>query len=129
MAIMANNKSNSVERRKYIRLEAPVGLSYICAPAGKMHSADTKNISAEGISFQATDKTLDTNDMVELKLSVPDAPNPVHVKGKVVWREKITLEDNSPFDFGVEFIEIEEDNKNTFLKFLCDLIYNIPEDK
>ena len=44
-------------------------------------------------------------------------------------KKKLSLEDNSPFDVGTELVDIEEDNKNTFLKFLCDLIYNLPEER
>lgn len=117
------------ERRKYIRLFTPIRVVYAGLENGKNHNADTKDISAEGIRFQALDKALNAPDVIELKLDIPGAPNPVHAKGKIVWKEKLTLEDDSPCDFGVEFIEIEEDNKNTFLKFLCDLVYNLPEDK
>jgi hypothetical protein len=42
---------------------------------------------------------------------IPEAPNPVHAKAKVIWKKKISLEDAAPFDCGLEFTEIEEDNK------------------
>jgi len=116
-----------VERRRYIRLFVPIGIIYTNLSEGKIHNADTKDISAEGVRFEAADKLLNKSDLIELRLNIPGAPNPVHTRGRVMWKEKLTLEDNSPFDFGVEFLEIEEDNKNTFLKFLCDLIYNLPE--
>ena len=67
--------------------------------------------------------------MLEIKLDIPEVPNPVHAKGKIMWKKKLSLEDNAPFDIGAELLDIEEDNKNTFLKFLCDLIYNLPEGK
>lgn len=117
------------ERRRYIRLSAPIKVTYNSIADGKIHSADTKDVSPEGMRFQAADKVLKQPDVIELKLGIPGADNPVHATGKIIWKEKLTLEDDSPFDFGVEFIEIEEDNKNTFLKFLCDLIYNLPEGK
>jgi len=52
----------------------------------------------------------------------------VHAKGKVIWIKQLSLEDDAARDVGIELIEIEEDNKNTFLKFLCDLIYNLPKE-
>ena len=124
---MDNTVNKGSERRRYVRLFTPIIITYVNLTSGKIHNADTKDISAEGIRFQAADKSLGTSDIIELKLNIPDAPNSVHAKGRIMWKEKLTLEDSSPFDFGVEFIEIEEDNKNTFLKFLCDLIYNLPE--
>jgi hypothetical protein len=72
---------------------------------------------------------LNESSVAELKLDLPGTQNPVHAKGIVVWKKKISLEDRSPYDVGIEFSEIEEDNKNTFLKFFCDHIYNIKEQK
>ncbi len=126
---MAKTEPKPSERRKYIRLFAPMEIAYSNLADGKVHSAETRDISPEGMRFRAADKVLKSPDELELKLNIPGAANPVHATGKIVWKEKVTLEDNSPFDFGLEFLEIEEDNKNTFLKFLCDLIYKLPEDK
>ena len=117
-----------VERRKYIRLAAPVSMSYIVPASGKAYDTLTKNISADGVRFETGDKTLKVSDMIELKLNITNSPNPVHVKGKIIWKEKLSLEDRAPFDVGIEFVEIEEDNKNTFLRFLCDAIYNMPKE-
>ena len=125
---MAKIDNKTVERRRYIRLTSPIGITYANPSDGRIHDADTSDISAEGIRFRAGDKRLDLSNILDLKLNIPGAPNSVHAKGRIVWKEKMTLEDNSPFDFGVEFIEIEEDNKNTFLKFLCDLIYKLPKE-
>ena len=46
----------------------------------------------------------------------------------MVWIKQLSLEDDAPYDIGIELTEIEEDNKNTFLKFLCDLIYNLSKE-
>jgi len=124
---MAKFEDRHIERRKYIRLPAPIRLTYTNVDSGRTHNADVKDISPEGVRFETQDKALGSSDNLELKLDIPNAPNSVHAKGTVVWKEKLSLEDTSPFDFGIEFSEIEDDNKNTFLKFLCDLIYNLPE--
>ena len=124
---MAKFEDRHIERRKYIRLSAPIRLTYTNIDNGRVHNTDIKDISAEGMRFETRDKALNISDNLELKLDIPNMPNPVHAKGTVVWKEKLSLEDDSPFDFGIEFSEIEDDNKNTFLKFLCDLIYNLPE--
>ena len=58
-----------------------------------------------------------------IKLNFPNLPNPVHLYGKVIWSKRLSLEDGVPYDIGIEFTKVEEDNKNTFLKLLCDLIY------
>lgn len=113
------------ERRKYVRLQAPIDVSYTVDGHRDIHKASIKNISSDGLRFESHNKALKEDSLLEIALNIPEAPNPVHAKGKVVWKKKISLEDRSPSDFGIEFTAIEEDNKNTFLKFLCDLIYDV----
>lgn len=84
-----------------------------------------KDVSADGLRFETFDPDLKVSSILEIKLDIPNAANPAHAKGRVVWQKKVTLEDGAPVDCGIELVEIEEDNKNTFLKFLCDLIYDI----
>jgi len=126
---MGKYTSEFPERRRYVRLKIPVAFSYISADGSTVGQAITKNISAHGLRFETTDKVLKESDSIEMKLTLPGASNPVHAKAAVIWKKKLSLEDSSPFDAGVEFTEIEEDNKNTFLKNLCDLIYGMSEEK
>lgn len=125
---MAKTKDTFVERRRYVRLLVPLKISYTIPGSGKIYQAVTKNLSADGLRFDITDPSIKEADLLELKIDVPSAPNPIHAKGTIIWRKRLSLEDGSPFDCGVEFTEIEEDNKNSFLKYLCDLIYGIKKD-
>jgi len=125
---MAKAKYTFIERRRYIRLQAPINISYAVSDENRIYNTTTKDISADGLRFETLVKTLQQSNILELKLNIPGAPNPVHAKGRVIWKKKVSLEDRAPFHLGLEFIEIEEDNKNTFLKFLCDLIYNLAKE-
>jgi c-di-GMP-binding flagellar brake protein YcgR len=111
------------ERRKFIRLEVPVELKYIIEGDSLRKGDTTKDLSCDGLRFTSKEE-IGEGALLELNLNIPNANNPIHIKGKVVWTKKLSLEDGSPFEIGVEFLDIEEDNKNTFLKYLCDLIYN-----
>ena len=123
---MAKKIANKlIERRKYIRLRTPINISYTIPETGKICATVTKDISADGLRFETHDNDLRESAVIELRLEIPAAPNPVHAKGRIIWKRKLSLEDSAPFTVGIEFCEIEEDNKNTFLKFLCDLIYNM----
>jgi len=115
-------KKVNVERRKYLRIEVPLDLRII-TESGEMDAPKVKNVSPLGIKFE-TKKILKDGEKLELTLYLPKAKNPVHIQGKVIWHQKIALQDDSPYNVGCEFIKIEEDNKNTFLKYFCDLIYN-----
>lgn len=107
------------EKRRYLRLNKPLEIEYTLPDSDKINKAVTKDISAIGLRFAANEKLRkDLN--LEIKLKLPNTQNPVHVYGRVAWIKK---EDGASFDTGIEFIKIEEDNKNTFLKYLCDLIY------
>ncbi|MBI5124568.1 MAG: PilZ domain-containing protein [Candidatus Omnitrophica bacterium] len=121
-------KDRLIERRKYIRLRTPIPVTYTIQETGNIYKSVTKDISADGLRIETRAKDLKESCPVELKLEIYGANNPVHAKGKVVWRKKLSLEDGAPYDVGIEFSEIEEDNKNTFLKFLCDLIYSLPRE-
>ena len=117
-----------VERRKYIRLKTPVSVTYTVLNTGIVHSSVTKDISVEGLKLETGARDIEKGFVLELKLELYGANNPVHAKGKVIWIKQLSLEDDAPCDMGIELTEIEEDNKNTFLKFLCDLIYNLPKE-
>jgi len=124
---MINPKDGFRERRRYVRLKTPVELSYFSDNGEKVSKASAANISADGLRFQTNDSDIEKGDSLELKLLMAGAVNPVHAKAKIVWKKRVSLEDGSPFDVGLEFTNIEEDNKNTFLKNLCDLMYSISE--
>lgn len=117
-----------IERRRYIRLRTPISVTYTIQETGGVYTTVTKDISADGLRFESHEKDLKTDGVIAFSLSIAEAHNPVHAKGKIVWKKKLSLEDKAPYDVGVEFTEIEEDNKNTFLKFLCDLIYNLQKE-
>lgn len=115
------------ERRRYVRLLVPVTVEYFSPDGTKVSKTTAKNISADGLRFETTDKSLKESDRLEVKLGIEGAANPIHATAEIVWKKKLSLEDKSPFDVGLEFTGIEEDNKNTFLKNMCDMIYRISE--
>lgn len=110
------------EKRQYLRLNIPVEIEYTLSDSQKLCKSVTKDISALGLRFTSSEE-LKKGSGLEIKLKLPNIPNPVHASGRIAWIDKIGTDDAAPFDVGVEFLKIEEDNKNTFLKYLCDLIY------
>jgi len=111
------------ERRKFIRLEIPIELKYLIEGSPVRKEVVTKDLSCDGLRF-VSEERIEEGASLELNLAIPNANNPVHINGNVVWVKRVSTEDGSPFEVGIEFIKIEEDNKNTFLRYLCDLIYN-----
>ena len=109
------------ERRRYFRVTVPIDVKTITGDH-KIAVTQTKNLSPLGVRFE-TMLPIKKGERIELILGIPDAPNPVHAQGKVVWQKKVSLENGVPYDIGCEFTRIEEDNKNTFLKYFCDVLY------
>lgn len=122
-------KIEFVDRRGSIRLKIPIAVEYNTPENLRIHKAITKDISAEGARFEAHDKYLRQDEIVDMKLFIPGLETDIAAKGKVIWKRRLSLEDKSPFDIGIEFDQIDENGKNPFLKFLCDFIYNLPEEK
>lgn len=126
---MAKRRDELIERRKFIRIGAPIGVTYARPGENTLHRSVSKDISPEGIRFETDLGSIRKSDPLDLSLEIPEAGNPVHARGRVAWKKRISLADGSPFDIGVEFEKIDEDNKNTFLKFLCNVIYNATKEK
>lgn len=110
------------EKRRFIRFDVSLKVTYIVQREPKIEKIGlTKDISAQGIQLLTVDK-LEQGDKLDLKIFVPDAMNPAHIKGAVVWLKTLEHPKSYAYSAGVDFGKIEEDNKNTFLKFLCSLM-------
>jgi len=108
------------ERRRFVRVETPLKVNVRCGEI----TADvvTKNISPVGMRFEIPTK-LDDSASLDMRLFLPDMELPIELAGRVVWQTRTSLEDNAPFDVGIEITRIQDRNKNIFLKFLCDILY------
>jgi len=110
------------EKRRHVRIGVPLSVRVI-SPGGGVESAESKNVSPLGIRFESKKNGLNVNDEIELAIKIPGALSSVHTKAKIVWKKKLPASE-SLSDIGCEFTNIEEDNKNTFLKYLCGLMYD-----
>lgn len=109
------------ERRRFVRIETPLGIEL--QSAGRVAKVTTKNISPVGFRFEIDGK-LDESEPLKIALTIPSHSEPIQLEGKIVWQAKTSLEDKAPYDVGVDILKIEDKNKNVFLKYLCDLLYD-----
>ena len=116
------------ERRRYLRLQTPIKVTYTVPENGRSYSTLTKNISADGLRFETSDKDMKEASQIDIILVMPDHGETVKGKAAVIWKKKISLEDAAPYDVGLELREISESDKNAFLKFLCDLLYRLSKE-
>ena len=109
------------ERRRFIRIDTPLRVKIHAE--GRIDEVVTKNISPIGMRFEIG-KEIKNSDKLDLSLYIPTSESPIRLKGKVAWQRRTSLEDKAPYDVGLEIVEIEDKNKNLFLKYLCDLLYD-----
>lgn len=113
------------EKRKFIRFDIPLKVNYILLSEPKIEKTGmTKDVSAGGMKL-LTEEKLETGKRIEFKIFIPEALNPAHLNGIVLWSKTVPAAAGKRLSYsaGIEFGSIEEDNKNTFLKFLCTLMY------
>ena len=124
----SNRKTGSKEKRNYIRtyISVPVLIYIQRKNNAEKITACAWDISASGIMIE-TDAKLKVGIEADIDMAPYESLNPIHCKGKIVWSAARSI--GNGYNYGVKFISIEEDNKNTFLKFLCDLIYKSAQGK
>ena len=113
-------KEKLPERRRFIRAAVPLKVIVKCD--GREDEVSVKNVSPVGVRFEIPQK-LDEEKKLALSLYLPSVTDPISIDGKVAWQTKVSLEDLAPYDVGVEIVNIKDRDKNTFLKYLCDLLY------
>jgi hypothetical protein len=108
------------ERRRFVRIDIP--LKIVIENGGITDEVLTTNISPVGLRFGIS-RELKKDEPLKITLYLPEENTPIGLDAKIIWQIKTSLEDKAPYDVGVEIVAIEEDCKNTFLKYLCDLLY------
>lgn len=76
-----------IERRKFVRLKAPIGVTYRPLKKNKKNkpaSSLVKNIGGGGILFLVKENLKD-GDLLDLKIQIPNLHEPIHAVGEVVW--------------------------------------------
>lgn len=107
------------ERREFHRVPQRFEVQY--RPAGQMsaswHPAVTLNLSAAGVRM-ATDESLEDDASVELKLQLPNSPQPLVVHGRVIWSQ---LQASGVCEIGVAFVDQSPEQQlhlDTLVQFL-----------
>jgi c-di-GMP-binding flagellar brake protein YcgR len=110
------------EKRRFIRFEIALKVNYIAERDLRIEKKGmTKNINVSGILLSTGEK-IPEGTKLDIRLFLPEALNPVHLIGSVMWSRGVSEGKIMSYDSGIAFDKVEEDNKNTFLKFLCDLM-------
>jgi len=116
------------ERRRYVRIDLCIEVSYKLLSQNKqVCKSDTKNVSAGGMCFLASDK-LNAGTILELTFRLPDKDKEkIDCKAKVIWQ----LKQDNGYLTGIEFIDLDLNKQmliKTFVsKFISELTkYELP---
>jgi len=105
------------ERRKFIRIKGSFVISYsdISSVQAKSDISQTKDVSLGGILF-TTDRKFEVGTILRIKLKLPESPDYLKVKVKVVGsRERAK---NILYETRVRFISIREEDKDSIAKLV-----------
>jgi c-di-GMP-binding flagellar brake protein YcgR len=111
------------ERRRFVRLNALVDVAYSkkAVPAlEKEKLSVAKNISKGGICLIVYEP-IKAEDVLDLKVYLPDRTTPIDVVGKVVWTKEFILGDipgNKRYDVGIEFLNVNQKELSEINKYV-----------
>ena len=105
------------EKRKYIRIEAPIVVTY---KIGGEHPITkktiTKDFSEGGIRFPVYEE-LKTGTPLELYIETPFDTIPIFATGQIVWTKALsTKEGREIYDVGVKFTKMQTFEKKRMLQ-------------
>lgn len=76
------------DRRIFERINARFPLRFVDANKGREGSAETVDISANGIGL-VTSEAVSAHTPLELWLEIPDQHNPLYTRGEIVWSNPV----------------------------------------
>lgn len=113
-------KQKLPERRRFVRAEEP--LRAVIKQEESVVEATTNNLSPMGLNLETRGKFNIAKEL-DVVLFLPEEYGAVHLDARVIWCRKATLEDEAPHTTGVEILEVKNEDKNPFLKYMCDMMY------
>jgi len=104
------------DKRKFKRFDAYMSVKYTSPENETVQGVSlSKDLSREGIKLNSG-SDLQTGDVLELEINIPDDPKPIHTKGKVVW-SRPSQEEQQGFDQGVRFMMMDPVDKFRVLDY------------
>ena len=104
------------ERRKFKRFDAYMTIKFQVAGETPVKGVSlSKDLSREGLKINS-DAAIALGTTVDLEISIPDDPKPVHTSGKVMWTSPSEGK-NQGYDHGVRFVMMDPVDKFRVLDY------------
>ncbi len=116
----SENRYIGPERRRYPRLKAAVIEYYLLNGTATEEPSFTRDIGAGGISIIINEEVA-VETLLGLKIFLPNQNYPVKAKGRVAWvtESSLKLPNTKHYDVGIEFIEINELDKQKISQYVA----------
>ncbi|MBF5040893.1 TIGR02266 family protein [Aggregicoccus sp. 17bor-14] len=123
---MTDKVESSPPQRRGSRLQHELLVAYRSPGGASFASHWAVNLSGSGL-FINTSTPLPVGSPLELVLSLPDAPTPFEVEGRVA---RVSGADNAQHQgagMGIEFVNVDEDRRSRIERFVTRLRQELPE--
>ncbi len=107
------------ERRRFVRLDTRLEVSYTKAPSGTAHQSMTKDISGGGICL-FTDQVYAPGTRLSVSMKLPGRAEPVRFTAEVVWNEQYEMigkeSRQRSIEAGVRFVDVKPEDRAAILQ-------------
>jgi uncharacterized protein (TIGR02266 family) len=105
------------EKRQFKRKSISIDVIFDMSPDQRGFESKTKDISVGGICLISR-KPLSVDNVMNFKFTIPDTEKKIEVSGEVVWTEKPEDEKDDRYYSGIEFVQIDETDKDLISKYV-----------
>lgn len=104
------------ERRKFKRFDTYMTVKYE-VPGQEVTKglSLSKDLSREGVKIN-TNNNLKMGETLDLEITIPDDPKPIHTSGKVMWIHEAEGK-NQGYDYGIRFLMMDPVDKFRVLDY------------
>lgn len=104
------------ERRKFKRFDAYMSVKYKISAQEEINGISlSKDLSREGLKINSA-TLLEKGTILDMEITLPDDPRPIHTSGKVMWSRPSEGE-NQGYDQGVRIVKMDPVDKFRVLDF------------
>ncbi len=127
-----NKEDNPIDRRTAPRVYASfVEYCRVEKECAKKLQAFTENISTAGVCIFVNEE-ITKDSFLFISIYLLDGTSPIETKGKVAWVRPSTflhIRDEKHFDVGIEFVEIDEEDRERLRRYAALHTNEIPPPK
>ena len=109
-----------IEQRKFIRLQAPIGVVYKLIKKNKRPKSTmtlSKDIGGGGIQILPKED-LRAGDLLDIEIQIPHLEETIRAVGEVVWFSHTKEKDRAIREAGVRFRDIKSGDLHRILEFV-----------